>query len=616
MGHSLSHRGPDDFGFLTYSPADGTRSGRECPPRPAHVGFAHRRLSIIDLSSDGWQPQTSRDGTHHVAFNGEIYNYRELRSDLSARGHRFSTSSDTEVLVAALSEWGAEAFKRFVGMYAVAWLDLARQHLVLARDPFGIKPLYYTNSTAAGISFASEPQVLLPFLGTRITSSAARAAEFLRYGYSDGTASTLFDGIGQVLPGSFLDIPLQASSNQPPPLSQSKHSEINPRPDLIDAGFDEAAAELRRLLIESVELHLRADVPVCAALSGGIDSSSLVCLMREVGGPGAEIHTFTYAPEDERIDESRWATLVSEFAATTSHLVRATPDSFLFELDALVAAQGLPIGGPTVHAGSFVFQAMQREGIKVALNGQGADELFGGYPSYFPFLVASRYRDAGGGAALAALRSLSNRSADRAMTLGARSLGVLGFGKLGSIGSRLAAPGWIRGAAQASPPPWPMGGKRLNDVLKADMETTRLPTLLRYEDRNSMQSSVESRVPFLTPAIASFALGLPERFLISESGTTKAVLREAMRGIVPDTILARTEKIGFATPDSQWIASFVDRQGKGLDSTIERLDRVVKLPGLKRALGRARNSGHLDDSRIWRAISLARWAEVFDVEIV
>ena len=119
--------------------------------------------------------------------------------------------------MAALSEWGAEAFKRFVGMYAVAWLDLARQHLVLARDPFGIKPLYYTNSTAAGISFASEPQVLLPFLGTRITSSAARAAEFLRYGYSDGTASTLFDGIGQVLPGSFLDIPLQASSNQPPP---------------------------------------------------------------------------------------------------------------------------------------------------------------------------------------------------------------------------------------------------------------------------------------------------------------------------------------------------------------------------------------------------------------
>jgi asparagine synthase (glutamine-hydrolysing) len=294
---TLSHRGPDDQGWLAFTP-EKTRLGRGdmAPDGATRAVLLHRRLSILDQSAAGWQPMTTADGQVHIVFNGEIYNYLELRQELAREGCTFRSQSDTEVLLQALRCWGPSALRRLVGMFALAVLDRQQRILFLARDFFGIKPLYYVQ-TAQTFAFASEIKVLLELPGVRRAVDPQRLYEYLLFGRTDHGGNTLLSDVRQLPAGCFLEVPLdRPAAGQP-----SRYWTLD-LSDRLDLSFDEAARRLRELFLESVRLHLRSDVAVGAALSGGIDSSAIVAAMR-LAAPRADLHVFSYVADDPVLGE-------------------------------------------------------------------------------------------------------------------------------------------------------------------------------------------------------------------------------------------------------------------------------------------------------------------------
>jgi asparagine synthase (glutamine-hydrolysing) len=338
----LSHRGPDDFGWLVFSGGK-VHSGRDAKvlsdfvlqsKSGPGVVLLHRRLAILDLSPLGWQPMATSDGHFQIVFNGEIYNFLEIRAELQALGDHFRTQSDTEVLLAAFQRWGAGMLPRLVGMFALVILDVLENKLFFARDAFGIKPLYHA-IWSGGVVFASEPKAILGLPGVSRKVNPQRLFEYLRFGRSDYGAQTLFADIRQVPAAHALELET-SSKDFPEPQSYWR---INPelRSDL---GFDAAAKHLQDLFLESVDLHMRSDVPVGAALSGGIDSSAIVMSMRAVN-PGAQIHAFSFVADDPLVSEESFVDLVGARAKAQVHKVR------LDQNDVLRAVSGVRVGETT-----------------------------------------------------------------------------------------------------------------------------------------------------------------------------------------------------------------------------------------------------------------------------
>jgi len=618
MGDSLAHRGPDDRGYLCWSgegPLSVARDSGEL--RPGRVGLAHRRLSILDLSDAGRQPMLTPDGRFALAFNGEIYNYLELRDELSSAGAEFRSHGDTEVLLHALARWGLEALGWLVGMFAVAWLDTQSRSVLLARDFFGIKPLYYTR-VDEGLAFASEIRTLLQLPGVRAQVNPQRLYQYLRFGLTDHGDQTLFAGIQQVPPGHLARVSLDAPADVRP----EPYWTLTPHPR-DDLSFDQAAERLGELFLDSVRLHLRSDVPVGACLSGGIDSSAIVAGMRRVGGGGLDLRTFTYVAGDAGVDESRWAAMLNEHVAGVAHQTHPTADELVADLDELLDTQEEPFGSTSIYAQCRVLRLAREAGLKVMLDGQGADELLGGYRPYVAARVASLLRQ---GRCLAAERLLHRAAARpgvRKLTLRLRAMGLLLPGPLQGAARRLVGedltPDWLdetwfaRYGVRAAPL-WRAGGR---DVLRRHLVESvaakSLPMLLRYEDRNSMACSIESRVPFLTPAIAEFVLSLPEEYLIAPDGTSKAVFRRAMRGLVPDAILDRRDKIGFATPERGWLAAVAPWAEATLAGDAARRIPAIRHDVIARQWADVQAGRRPFDTTVWRWLNLIRWAERFNV---
>lgn len=612
----LHHRGPDDRGWLVMQ-GERVRHGQDLSQDlSGQILLLSNRLAILDLTEAGRQPMSTADGVHHIVFNGEIYNFVELRAELEQLGHRFTSHSDTEVLLAAWAQWGREALPRLVGMFAFAVLDTRERKLFLARDFFGIKPLYYT-IWDSGFAFASEPPVLLELPWTGRSLNPNRLYSYLRFGITDHGAETLFAEVQQVPAAHLLEIdlarPRKARVERYWDVRRSLNGEVS---------FADAATEVRRLFERSVEIHLRSDVRVGVALSGGIDSSANVMAMRRAAGNGLDLHTFTYVAEDDSINEERWAELVGTTARARMHKVRPSASELARDLDTLVDIQGEPFGSTSIYAQHRVFGLARESGMKVMLDGQGADELFAGYPTSLAFRVASLLRR---GQLLPAARLLGAARrfpALRPAWSGARALSTLLPSSLQptarTLGGRGLMPSWLnaewfleRGVVP-QPPPELAGPALMKEHLYQMIFETSLPMLLRYEDRNSMAFSIESRVPFLTPQLASFVLSLPEDYIIGEDAVSKAVFRKAMRGLVPDPVLDRTDKIGFQTPEQAWLGVL---RSWG--------NEVLRGPGA-RSLGAVRWSALLreweqmpldkqPDARIWRCINLSRWIERFGV---
>ncbi|MGB8260302.1 MAG: asparagine synthase (glutamine-hydrolyzing) [Terracidiphilus sp.] len=613
---SIQHRGPDDRGWLRLTGTKVERGREWTPPaREPEALLLHRRLSIIDTSDGGWQPMSTAGGRYHVVFNGEIYNYVELRSELQALGHRFHSASDTEVLLSAIAQWGAGALRRFIGMFALALLDTERRTLLLARDFFGIKPLFYWEETGS-VFFASEIKALTAFGLTRPRVNAERLLLYLRYGLADFGCETMLSQVRQVPPAHFLEISLDNCRADEPKCYWAEEPG-----EELDISFDEAAARVRELFLRNVELHLRSDVPIGLALSGGIDSSSIMAAIRYLN-PKAEIHAFSFISEDAAISEEKWVDLAGREAGARVHKVRATAADLVHDLDSMVQFHDEPFGSTSAYAQFQVFRAAHGAGIKVMLDGQGADEILAGYDQYKGARLASMLRQGRLGEASRFLRSLSNNGG-----MGAY-LGV-------AFGAEFLLPPALQGAARAlvgrdAYPAWLRRSwfkERDADVGTGNFTTTRnvlrnslsrsvaktLPGLLRYEDRNSMAWSVESRVPFLTPELSRFLGRLPESYLIDGQGTSKAVFRKAMRGIAPGPILDRHDKIGFATPERWWLAQLDGWVRSALEGEVAATLPFLNLGPARRELDAVRSGSRPFGFHIWRWVNLIRWTEKMQV---
>lgn len=611
---ALAHRGPDDRGFLGWDGAGApvlTREPRELGD--CAVMLAHRRLSIIDVGPDGWQPMLTAKGSHAIIFNGEIYNYLELRAELEAQGCQFRTHSDTEVLLQGWVRWGAAILPRLVGMFAFIVLDRAARKLAIARDPFGIKPLYWTR-TANCFAMASEIGALLTLEGISRKVDPQSVYDYLRLGFTDRGASTLYADIHRLPAAHWAEIDLDAPSVAP---QRYWSIDLNRRSDFSPA---DAVARLRDLFVESVRLHLRSDVPVGAALSGGIDSTAVVAAMRRIQGGSLDIHAFSYVAEDQALNEEPWIDQAVAATDATVHKVHLSPPQLIESLDKIVAAQGEPFGSTSILAQFFVYQKAHSAGIKVTMDGQGADEMLAGYPVYVAARFASLLKK---GHIAGALTLVGRTNASglapwrRVLPRAGRWLLPASLQPLGRrlIGENLVPP-WIvadwflaRGAATSERVPR-MGRDVLRGALLDSFAERSLPALLRYGDRNSMIHSVESRVPFLSPALVEFIFSLDESLLLDANGTTKSVFRAAMRGIVPDAILDRRDKIGFATPQNRWLAAMAPWAERVLAGEAAHSIPAVNPRAIAAQWEATRRSEAALPDAAWRWLNLIRWTEL------
>lgn len=616
---ALQHRGPDGRGFLSYrSPGCVQVAQDPCALPHGHVGLVHRRLAILDVSAAGWQPMATPDGRAYIIFNGAIYNYRELRDELASCGYTFRSQSDTEVLLQAYMHFGPQVLMRLVGMFAFAILDTQTQSLFLARDAFGVKPLYYTR-WRDGFAFASEIKPLLSLPGVRRVVQPERLYSYLRFGVTDHGDQTLFAGIQQLPAAHYLRLPLDTSVSVEPQRYWATDLD-----QLSELSFDQASKTLRELFLNNVRLHLRSDVPVGAALSGGIDSSSIVAAMRHVEGADLALHTFSYVAESSALNEEHWAEMAARHTGAVIHKTRPIPQELVDDLPRLIEVQEEPFGSTSIYAQMRVFRAARDAGIKVMLDGQGADELMGGYRPHVAAWLASLLRQGRWRAAWRLLRRAPQAPGVLPRMLLERAAGLLGVGPcmrfaLRLLRSYLFPPGlqagWFEAHEVVAKPLWQVhGAPLLRDHLHQAFADKSLPMLLRYEDRNSMAFGIESRVPFLTPELVSFVFTLPESYLISTDGTSKCILRHAMRGLAPDPILDRRDKIGFATPEHAWLDALRPWVDDVLNSQAARRIPALDLPAVQREWRHVRAGQKPFDNRCWRWLNVICWAAHFEVD--
>lgn len=597
---ALRFRGPDDSGVEHI----------ECAA--SWVALGHTRLSIIDLTSAGHQPMSSADGCCSIVFNGEIYNYVELRQELTSLGYVFSSNSDTEVLLAAWRQWGRECLPRFIGMFAFVVLDREARTLTCVRDAFGIKPFFYTREDGRFL-FASEIPAIKALRQQRVALDWQRAYDYLVHGDYDSGPRTFLDGVSHLQPGHLLEVDLTSGDISEP--SSWWRPSIQERSDL---NFDQAAELVRLRFLENVRLHLRSDVPLGAALSGGIDSSAVVCAMRFVA-PELPINTFSYIARGSSLSEEEWVDRVNGYVGAKPHKVVVSANELAADLDEMIRVQGEPFGSTSIYAQFRVFKLAREHGVTVTLDGQGADEMLAGYNGY----PGQRIRSLLEKGSVAEAWNFLGEWADwpgRSRLAGIkRAVAEMTQGQLYDALRRLNGmqdmPAWLdacvleeRGIIRRYPRQRSNEnemGRRVVAELALSLTRRGLPALLRHGDRNSMRFSVESRVPFLTLDMVELLLSLPESYLISAKGETKHVFRAAMRGIVPDDVLDRRDKIGFATPEQEWLLSMSDtvrgwlREDLHLpffnqQEVVKTFDRIVA--------GKQQFSW-----QVWRWINFSRW---------
>jgi len=615
---SMRYRGPDDRGVVAFD-GKASRWNQSAPFHVANILLGHLRLSILDLSSRGHQPMVSPDGRFRVAYNGEVYNYRELKKELALEGVSFITDSDTEVVLHALIHWGISALNRFVGMFAISFYDDVENRLLLIRDHFGIKPLYYTKTQDGLIGFASEIPALLSMPGVARKLNAQRVYDYLLFGDYDSNEESIIKDVFQLQPGSYIAIDCANAS-----VVESKSywtPELQPLQKLT---FVDAAEQLRAMFLDHIRLHLRSDVPLGAALSGGVDSSAVVASIRHLY-PDFEIKTFTYVAPGSSINEEAWADCVIGATGAESFKVAVSPSEMISDLDDLILSQGEPFGSSSIYAQYRVFKLAKESGVKVTLDGQGADELFAGYYGYPGERLKSLLVE---GRLLEAWRFFhaTSKWPDRnkamvfkrllAMIAPDQIYPLLWAAEKGSLTPEWLVHDWFKQRGVRFVPAVGENvceGRRYVHMQLAKQLTRKgVPGLLRHGDRNSMRFSIESRVPFLTREMAEFVLTLPEQYLIAADGTTKAVFKEAMRGIVPKRVLDRKDKIGFSTPEREWLQELSPWINVVFDDA---MDVPLFYSGAMKQTWEEILCGKRDFScQVWRWVNFLRWAQLLQIE--
>jgi len=629
MFAALAERGPDDRGFLTFD-AQGHLAGSELGPASGPAGppallMGQTRLAIIDLSPTGHQPMLSSDGRYALIFNGDIYNYLELRRELEAEGLVFRTRTDTEVLLAALARWGPDALNRLEGMFALAMFDTQKKTIFCARDVFGIKPLYWSRPGPRAFALASELPALLSFPGQERRLDWPAAYNYLAGGIADVGESCLVAGVRQLPPGHWLKVDLEGRVEGPAPYFTFA------LPEPLKISFDEAAEETRRLFLKSVKLHLRADVPIGVALSGGIDSTSVAYAVRHIQ-PEAALKTFSFVAPGHAVSEEPWVDLATADLNAEAYKVTATPDELFRDLPHLIARLGEPFGSTSIYAQYRVFKLARESGVVVTLDGQGADEMLAGYFGYTHLRLLTLL---GQGRLRLALKVLKNHAGwpnRSAAGIVKRLASLMLPAKLKSFSRALKSFGRAMNEGGFSRPwlnmkavrereliEWPLmspqvpsSPDKLRRGLVSQLTWAGLPGLLRHGDRNSMTFSIESRVPFCNRDLAAFLLSLPENYLVTDEGLTKAVFRRAMRGLVPNAILDRRDKIGFETPEKEW---FMGRSS-WVEENLASSSKILNTEGSLRQWREIKNGRRSFSWLVWRCINYLRWKDILKVSEV
>ncbi|HSA37769.1 MAG TPA: asparagine synthase (glutamine-hydrolyzing) [Methanoregula sp.] len=519
MSEQLIHRGPD---------GEGTEV-RGC------TGLVHRRLAIIDLSDEGLQPMTNEDKTLWLVYNGEIYNYPELREELIGRGHRFHSQSDAEVILHAYEEWGTGCLQRFNGMWAFALWDESTQQLFCARDRFGIKPFYYTEVSGSFL-FASEIKALVEHPAVGKTPDDEILGTYLAWGVQDHSEKTMFSGIRQLKPAHAVLV-TKAGLQTP-----YQYWGVTINGTLRSAAPDlEGPNRFLDLLKDATRIHLRSDVAVGTCLSGGIDSSTLTALINNLireeapASVSTRQKTFSVIFTDRRFDESRYIDEIVQTTGVDSHRIEPKPEQLWDDIDQLVWMQDEPFGSLSIYA-QFCVMRLAQKNVKVVLDGQGADELLGGYLAYQAGYIWGL------------VHALHPLAACRELAGSLRYHGGFFRSAAGQLLARKSRRTFFTGHS----PKIARYNGSLAEVLHRELLTTNLPALLHYEDRNSMAFSIESRVPYLDVRFVEYVASLPLEEKI-RNGVTKIALRNAVKGLIPESIRCRMDKMGFVTPEEIWM---------------------------------------------------------------
>lgn len=602
MNRTLVHRGPDDGGEWVSPKGD--------------IGLANRRLAILDLSAAGHQPMASQDGSCRLTFNGEIYNYVELRRDLVSRGHVFRTQTDTEVILAAYAEWGGHCVERFNGMFAFAIWDARRSVLFAARDRFGEKPFYYVRLPDR-LLFASEIKALFPDPEVPRRPDDIAVGRYLALELLDCDERTFFADVRQLPAAHTLTVDRDGRT------VFRRYWDLDLDADRPAASDAALADEFRALLTDAVNIRLRSDVAVGSSLSGGLDSSSIVCTMSALlkQHPSATQKTFSARYRVGPSDEGRFIEAVVDRTGVDPHNVFIEGRDLADDLEPFVLHQNEPVAHTSQFAQWKVMKLARECGVTVLLDGQGADEIIGGYPSpTFGYRYAELLT---GGHALTLLRELAafqRHHGNAAVALRYLAGALLPKGVKRAVRRRFIGTSRLtaseRGCHEAPETPEtlarmtgpPGSGPALRRALHETLTVTSLPGLLRYGDRNSMAFSREARLPFLDHRLVEFAYSLPSDQLVRD-GTTKGILRRAMSGIIPDVVRDRMDKIGFSTPERDWFAGPLKPRIEAALADLKRRELVpaaaVDEQWSRLAAGRGRSGN------VWRLANLELWMQQF-----
>jgi asparagine synthase (glutamine-hydrolysing) len=610
IGESIEHRGPDDFGF--YFAADGHRvlTRNIAEGFDFNVALLHRRLSILDLTERGWQPMQTADKRYTISFNGEVYNYIEIREELLKKGYSFQTETDTEVILYAYQEWGIDSLIKFNGMFAFAIHDTLKNEVLLVRDPFGIKPLYYVQNENF-LLFCSEIKGLLAEPSISRSVNNAKLKEYLKHSWVNHSSSTIFNNVKEFPSASYAII----SANTLKSIESKPYWTIQPN-ERKDLSFEDAVGKVKEIFYNNIKIHLRSDVAVGYTLSGGIDSSSIVGVANAVL-PNEKKYSFSYIPNYAEKSEKKWIDIVNSNVNAQPSFTQPSESTFIEEIEKIIKLQDEPFGSTSIYAQYKVFELVHDNNVKVVLDGQGADEIFAGYPIYFSERALSILKKEGIFKYIGFIRKI-----DPALNVSKlkQVLKVLYWylpkeiqngisSRYFSHSARLLEKGILNNREDEFDTSL-YEENFLKASLYKGLKHLWLPSMLRYQDRNSMAFSIEGRVPFLTKDLVEFVYSLPEEYILTHDGFTKRLLKEAMREFIPTEIMARKDKIGFETPEKKWIKNSSSWTFDTLDSYD--MDTFgINIHMLKKEFKDIFENKREYTNAHWRYLNFLKWAQVY-----
>ena len=640
MCDKIKHRGPDGEGFLFFkndeviscfagdTPQKGINSNFQYSPKvdinsigtDYYGAFGHRRLSILDLTEAGHQPMCTGDGEIWVTYNGEIYNYIELREELERDGFNFKTNTDTEVLLNAYQKWGVDCLNRFNGMWAFVILDKKKNILFGSRDRFGVKPFYYSLDSDH-FTFASEQKAIvsLPFVSTTINSKAV--FDYLVLGVSEKEEEGMFKNIFELMPSHSFIFDLNSKD-----LKKWKYYDLEYQDKWENFDQNKESEIINNstsLVREAISLRLRSDAPVGSCLSGGLDSSAIVCTINKlleessIAQIGEHQQVFTACYDDPKYDESNWAKKVVGQTKTSWHKAFPTSELLLNELEHVTFIQDIPVFSSSTFSHYQVMKLANEKGIKVTLDGQGGDEVFAGYDpqviSYWfeiikNFKVGKLLNEFNISERSIVSRSHLSQNILKYLILNyLPSSAVKEFYKKAAIYKYINPQFWdqhVENVKEVTPQVKPS----LNKVLHEYLTGPKLKVLLKTSERNSMAHSVESRVPFADDInLIEYMFKIPSAYKI-KNNVTKHLLREATNGILPEEVRQRTDKVGFSTPEITWLREI---NGDLKAYITDDLKEFLNVSKINKNWDNFFSDKADNTQLIWRLVNFAVWKKVY-----